>query len=289
LAAAVSETGGLGLITAGTYKDAAALKAEIAVARQLTQKPFGVNITLGTRRPMDEFFAACVEEGIKIIITSGRNPEKFVPMLKDNGIIFVHVVTAVRHGLKAQGLGADAVVMVGCEAGGHPGMDDVSLTSLIPKAVDTLKIPVIAAGSITDGRGLASALCLGAQGVQMGTRFLVTKESPAHENVKSAIIQANENDTIMIERSFRNARRVLKTPLSQWVLAKETEGASFEELKEAIGGEAYIQVMAQGLLDKGVLTMGQGSGNIHDIPTVQEVIDRIVSQANAVLAANNCL
>jgi len=283
LAAAVSEAGGLGLITAGCFADAAGLRAELAEVRRLTGKPVGVNISLGIRREMDEFFTVCIEAGVSAVFTSGRNPEKYVPALKGAGIKLVHVVPAVRYAKKAQEIGADAVVVVGFEAGGHPGMDEVSNFALIPRACDELSIPVIAAGAVADGRGLVAALALGAEGVQVGSRFVATRECIAHEKVKQAYLAAAETDTVLVEKSLKNALRVLRTDVAQKVLDLEGEGAGVEKLLPLIGGEAYARVVDGGDLSAGVLSCGQGVGLIREILPAGEVVARMVAEARGVL------
>jgi nitronate monooxygenase len=284
LAAAVSNAGGLGLITAGTFADKHELGQEIQKLRNLTNKPFGLNITLGTRREMSLFFEAAIEWSVPIVFTSGHNPEAYIQRLKEAGIKVVHVVTSVKHAVKAASLGVDALVAVSFEAGGHPGMDDVGGMALIPRIADEVDVPVIAAGGIADGRGLVAALALGAEGVQLGTRFMATVESVAHQCVKEAVILAKETDTIMIERPWRNARRVLRTPVSLRVLEMERRGATIEELLPIIGGEAYVRLMSTGNLEQGVLTMGQGVGLIKEIVSVALAIEEMISEAKQVLA-----
>ena len=241
LAAAVSDAGGLGLITAGCFDTCAELEAEILHARTLTDKPVGVNISIGTRRTMSDFLDCICDLGVGIIFTSGHNPESFVDRIKRFGMKWVHVVPAVRFAHKAQDLGADAVVVVGFEAGGHPGMDDGALSVLVRKASVELSIPVIAAGGISDGRSMIAALAWGAEGVQLGTRFVLTRESALHPIMKECLQQATEHDTIMIERSLRKSRRVLRTTQAEAVIALERDGATFEQLKHIIGGEAYLE------------------------------------------------
>jgi len=288
LAAAVSNGGGLGLITAGCFADRKDFLQELDTMATLTGKPFGVNITLGTKRDMTPFCEAVVEAGVKIVFTSGRNPAEHVQKFKDAGIKFVHVVTSVRHAVKAVELGADAVVAVSYEAGGHPGMDDVGGLALIPRVVESVPVPVIAAGGIVDARGLVAALALGAEGVQMGTRFVATAESAAHPRVKEAIVTAQETDTVMIERPWRNARRVLRTPASLKVLEMEGQGASIEQVLPIIGGQAYVQVMSKGDLDGGVLTLGQGIGLIKESEaTVARVMEEMVREAGAIVSRLN--
>lgn len=281
LAAAVSEAGGLGLIAAGTFNNKEEMIGEIIKTRRLTSKPFGVNITLGTRQDMDQFFEGAVAAGVQVVFTSGRSPENYVKQLKEAGILFVHVVTSIRHAKKAEDLGANAVVLVGFEGGGHPGMDDVTLMALIPKASRLLKIPVIAAGAITEGKGFAAALAMGAEGVQIGTRFVVTKECIAHPFVKSALLKAQENETTLTLRSIQRAFRVLKTNTANKVLELEKKVPPIEELLYYAGGDAYIRVIGKGLIDAGLLTAGQGLGSIDRELSVKDVIESMVSEAKA--------
>lgn len=279
LAAAVSEAGGFGLITAGSFRNREELSEEIAKTRTLTNKPFGVNITLGKRRKMDEFFTAAIEAKVTAVFTSGYNPEAFVQDLKDAGIKLVHVVPGIRYAQKAESIGADAVVIVGFEAGGHPGMDEVTLMAMIPKASKILKIPVIAAGAISDGKGLAAALAMGAEGVQIGTRFVATKECIAHPAVKQAILQAGETDTMLTLRSIKAAFRVLRTPNAEKVLDLEAHSAGVEEILKISGGEASFRVMREGQLEEGLISVGQGMGLIEKIMGAGEVIEAIVQEA----------
>lgn len=283
LAAAVSAAGGLGLVTAGCFSGAEEFLSELSLVRSLTDKPFGVNISLGIRRGMDDFFDAAIKARVPIVFTSGRNPERYVARLKHEGIKLVHVVPAVRYALKAQEVGVDAVVVVGFEAGGHPGMDDVANMALIPRACDALDIPVIAAGGITDGRGLVAALALGAEGVQLGSRFVATAECIAHANVKQAYLQAMETDTVLVEKSLKNALRVLRTETASRVLDLEAGGGVVEDLLPYIGGDAYVRVVGEGDLSAGVLSCGQGVGLIGEILPAGEVVGRMVAQARVVL------
>ncbi|HUW64019.1 MAG TPA: nitronate monooxygenase [Spirochaetia bacterium] len=287
LAAAVSSAGGLGLVTAGCFSGAEDFLNELSLARSLTDKPVGVNISLGIRRGMDEFLDAALVAQVPVVFTSGRNPEKYVARLKQAGIKLVHVVPAVRYALKAQEIGADAVVVVGFEAGGHPGMDDVANLALIPQACDALEIPVIAAGGIADGRGLVAALALGAEGVQLGSRFVATVECVAHDNVKQAYLKAAETDTVLVEKSLKNALRVLRTETAGRVLDLEAGGGVVGDLLPYIGGDAYARVVGGGDLAAGVLSCGQGVGLIREILPAGEVIQRMVAETRAVLGRLN--
>lgn len=283
LAAAVSAAGGLGLITAGCFETRTELEVEIARARALTDRPLGVNISIGSRRSMSEFVDCICDLGVGIVFTSGNNPEPFVERIKGHGIKWVHVAPAVQFARKAQQLGADGVVLVGFEAGGHPGLDDVALSVLVRKASAELDIPVVAAGGISDGRSLMAALAWGAEGVQIGTRFVLTRETVLHPDIKRALQQASEHDTLIIERSLRKARRVLRTPRAEAVLELERQGAGFEQLRHIVGAEAYLQTILEGRIDSGVLSTGQCIGLLDDVPAAGEVVLRIVKEAAAVL------
>lgn len=287
LAAAVSDAGGLGLITAGCFDTRAELEAEIARARSLTDQPVGVNISIGSRRSMAEFVDCICDLGVRVVFTSGSNPEAFADQFKRNRMVWVHVVPAVRFAHKAQQLGVDAVVVVGFEAGGHPGMDDVALSVMVRKASLELDIPVIAAGGISDGRSMMAALAWGAEGVQIGTRFVLTRETVLHSDVKRALQQASEHDTVMIERSLRKARRVLRTPQAEAVLELERQGAGFEQLRHIIGGEAYLETILNGRIDLGVLSTGQCIGLMDDVPAAGDVVRRIVDEAAIVVERLN--
>ena len=283
LAAAVSAAGGLGLITAGCFETRAELEAEIARARALTDQPVGVNISIGTRRNMSEFVDCICDLGVRVVFTSGHNPEPFVERVKRHDMTWIHVAPAVRFAHKAQDLGADGVVLVGFEAGGHPGMDDIALSVLTRKTSAELDIPVIAAGGISDGRSMLAALAWGAEGVQIGTRFVLTRESVLHTDMKQVLQQASEHDTVMIERSLRKARRVLRTPQAETVLELERQGAGFEQLRHIIGGAAYLETILQGRTDRGVLSTGQCIGLLDDVPSAGDVVRRIVAESAVVL------
>lgn len=289
LAAAVSDSGGLGLITAGCFESRTELEIEIARARSLTDQPVGVNISIGTRRSMAEFVDCICDLGVPIVFTSGNNPEAFAEQIKRHRMAWVHVVPAVRFAHKAQRLGVDAVVVVGHEAGGHPGMDDIALSVQVRKASMELDIPVIAAGGISDGRSMMAALAWGAEGVQIGTRFVLTRETVLHPEVKRALQQASEHDTVMIERSLRKARRVLRTPQAEAVLELERQGAGFEQLRHIIGGEAYLETILNGRIDRGVLSTGQCIGLMDDVPAAGDVVRRIVAEAAIVVERLNRL
>ncbi|GAB4353075.1 MAG: nitronate monooxygenase family protein [Candidatus Abyssubacteria bacterium] len=291
LASAVSEAGGLGLITAASFDDPEELRDEIRKARTLTQKPFGVNVSMlpvllegdATRKYID----VIVDEKIPVVETSGRNPEAYVPALKEGGVKLIHKVPAVRFARKAESVGADAVTIVGYECGGHPGMDDVTSMILIPRTAESVNIPVIAGGGIADARGFVAALALGAEGVVMGTRFLATKECPAHQNFKEWLVEAQETDTMLIERSIRNAVRVMKNETAQKVLEMEQQGATLEELIVHISGKLGKNAWTSGDIDGATIACGQNVGLIHEILSVKEVFDSIVNGARQILTRLN--
>jgi nitronate monooxygenase len=288
LAAAVSNAGGLGIITGLTQKTPERLRAEITRCRELTDKPFGVNLTfLPAVTPPDYpgFIRTIVEEGIGIVETAGNNPQQWLPALKAAGIKVIHKCTSVRHSLKAERIGCDAVSVDGFECGGHPGEDDVPNMILLPRAADELKIPFVASGGMADGRSLVAALAMGADGMNMGTRFIATKEAPVHENVKQAILAASELDTRLIMRPLRNTERVLRNGAVDRLLEKErTLGPDlkFEDIFGEVAG-VYPRVMEQGELDAGAWSCGMVVGLIDDVPTCRELIDRIMAQADAII------
>jgi len=288
LAAAVSNAGGLGIITGLTQKTPELLAKEIARCHDMTDKPFGVNLTFlpaFTAPPYPEYIAAIVEGGIKIVETAGRSPEQYMPALKAAGIKVIHKCTSVRHSLKAQRIGCDAVSVDGFECGGHPGEDDIPNFILLPRAADELKIPFVASGGMADGRSLVAALALGADGMNMGTRFIATKEAPVHDRVKAAIVAASELDTRLIMRGLRNTERVLNNKSVDEILSIEREkGAALtiEDIRERVGG-VYPRIMREGDLDAGAFSCGMVAGLVYDIPTVAELIDRIMRQAEALI------
>jgi len=291
LVAAVSEAGGLGLMTAASFPDPSELRDEIQKARSLTQKPIGVNISmlpvLMEGDIAKRYVEVVVDEKIPVVETSGRSPESLVPALKEGGVKIIHKVPAVRFARKAESVGADAVTIVGFECGGHPGMDDVTSMILIPRAAENLDIPVIAGGGIADARGFMAALALGAEGVVMGTRFLATKECPAHANFKEWLVEAQETDTMMIERSIRNAVRVMKNETAEKVLELEEKGATLDELIVHISGKLGKEAWMGGDLDGATIACGQNVGLIHEVKTVKEVIDDIVNGAREISARLN--
>ena len=288
MAAAVSNAGGLGLITGLTQRSPEALAEEIARCREMTDKPFGVNLTFlpSVNQPdYPGYVKAIIEGGVKAVETAGNNPVKWLPPLKEAGIKVIHKCTAVRHALKAESIGCDAVSVDGFECGGHPGEDDVPNMILLPRAADELKIPFVASGGMADARSLVASLAMGADGMNMGTRFIATKEAPVHENVKLAIVAASELDTRLVMRPLRNTERVLNNAGVERLLQKEKElGASikFEDIIEEVAG-VYPRIMQGGEMDAGAWSCGMVAGLIYDIPSVQELIDRIMSEAVAII------
>ena len=285
LVAAVSNAGGLGILTAFTFPDLKDLVAEIKRTRELTDKPFGVNITLlPTLRPVDidAYVDTIINSGVKIVETAGRSPEPYMERLKAADVKVIHKCTAVRFARTAQRIGCDAVSIDGFECAGHPGEEDVTSLVLIPLTADAVGIPVIASGGFGDGRGLVAALALGAEAVNMGTRFMATKEAPGHARVKELLIAASERDTTLLLRSFRNTMRVLRTPTAEKVLELEKQGADIHQLEALISGRAGLGLIESGDVDNGLLSVGQVVGLVHDIPTVKELIDRIVKEAKEV-------
>lgn len=288
LASAVSNAGGLGMITALTQPTPSALASEIARCRAMTDKPFGVNLTfLPARTPPDYpgYVRAIVEGGVKIVETAGNNPQQWMPMLKEAGLTVIHKCTSVRHALKAESIGCDAVSVDGFECGGHPGEDDIPNMILLPRAAEELKIPFIASGGMADGRSLVAALALGADGINMGTRFVATQEAPVHENVKQAIVAASELDTRLVMRPLRNTERVLVNSGVERLLDKERRlgaGITFEDIVSEVGG-VYPRVMKNGEMNAGAWSCGMVAGLIHDIPTVKELVDRIMREADSLI------
>lgn len=288
LAAAVSNAGGLGIITGLTQKTPELLAREIARCREMTDKPFGVNLTFlptFAAPPYPEYIAAIIEGGIKAVETAGRSPEAYMPALKAAGIKVIHKCTSVRHALKAERIGCDAVSVDGFECGGHPGEDDVPNMILLPRAAEELKIPFVASGGMADGRSLVAALALGAEGMNMGTRFIATKEAPVHDNVKQAIVNASELDTRLIMRSLRNTERVINNAGVERLIQIEREkGAALkiEDIMEQVAG-IYPKVMTEGDMDAGAWSCGMVAGLIHDVPTCAELIDRIMAQAHGLI------
>jgi len=285
LASAVSNAGGLGIITAFTFPNSAELAAGIKKTKELTDKPFGVNITLlPTLRPVDidGYLDAVINSGIKIVETAGRSPEPYMERLKGAGVRVIHKCTAVRFARTAQRIGCDAVSIDGFECAGHPGEEDVTSLILVPLTADAIEIPIIASGGFGDGRGLVAALALGAEGMNMGTRFMATKESPVNDKLKERFITMSERDTMLVLRSLRNTERAFRNPTAEKVFEMEKQGATIEQLAPLISGGVGRNILETGEVDTGLLTVGQVVGLVRDIPTVKELIDRIVKEAEEV-------
>jgi len=288
LAAAVSNAGGLGIITALTQKTPELLAKEIARCREMTDKPIGVNLTF---LPVVEapdypgYIDAIIQGGVKVVETAGNNPAKWLPILKENGIKVIHKCTTVRHSLKAESIGCDAVSVDGFECGGHPGEDDIPNMILLPRAAEELKIPFVASGGMSDARSLVASLAMGAEGMNMGTRFIATKDAPVHDNVKQAILNASELDTRLVMRPLRNTERVLNNKGVEKILEKEEKlGAhlKFEDIIKEVSG-VYPKVMLDGDMDAGAWSCGMVAGLIHDIPTVKELVDRIMEESELLI------
>ena len=288
LVAAVAEAGALGFLTALTQPTPEALAKEIARCRAMTSRPFGVNLTiLPTIKPVpyDEYMDAIIRSGIKVVETAGNNPEKYIPIFKAAGIKIIHKCTAVRHAVKAERLGVDAVSIDGFECAGHPGEDDIPGLILIPCAADKLGIPFIASGGFGDARGLVAALALGADGVNMGTRFMATKEAPIHESVKQKLVESDERQTSLIFRTMRNTARVHKNAVAEKVIEIEHRpGSSFKDVQEFVAGVKGRHVLESGALDYGIWSAGQVQGLIKDVPTVKELVHRIMREAEEIIA-----
>ena len=288
MAAAVSNAGGLGIITGLTQRSAEDLAREIARCREMTDKPFGVNLTFLPSVSTPDYpgyIKAIIDGGVKAVETAGNNPAKWLPALKEAGIKVIHKCTSVRHSLKAESIGCDAVSVDGFECGGHPGEDDVPNWILLPRAAEELKIPFVASGGVANGKQLVAALALGADGVNMGTRFIATVEAPVHENVKQAILNATELDTRLVMRPLRNTERVLNNAAVERLLAKEKAlgpNLKFEDIIEEVAG-VYPKIMLEGTMEAGAWSCGMVVGLIHDIPTCQQLIDNIMSEANAII------
>ncbi|MBP8308077.1 MAG: nitronate monooxygenase [Burkholderiaceae bacterium] len=288
LAAAVSNAGGLGVITGLTQKTPELLAREIARCRDMTDKPFGVNLTFlptFAKPPYPEYIRAIIEGGVRIVETAGRNPEPYMQEMKAAGIKVIHKCTSVRHSLKAEAIGCDAVSVDGFECGGHPGEDDVPNMILLPRAAEELKIPFVASGGMADARSLVAALALGADGMNMGTRFMATKEAPIHENVKKAIVAASELDTRLIMRKLRNTERVLNNSgVSRLIEIEREKGdaLTIADIHDQVAG-IYPKVMIEGDMEAGAWSCGMVAGLIHDIPSCKELLERIMSEADALI------
>lgn len=288
LAAAVSNAGGLGTITGLTQKTPEDLANEISKCNDMTEKPFAVNLTFlptVTAPDYPAYVKAIIEGGVKVVETAGRNPVQVLPYLKDAGIKVIHKCTSVRHALKAQDIGCDAVSVDGFECGGHPGEDDIPNMILLPRAADELEIPFVSSGGQADARSLVASIAMGADGMNMGTRFMCTTEAPIHQRVKDAIVAASELDTRLIMRPLRNTERVLNNKAVERVLALEKEKGSkiqFEDILEDVAG-VYPKVMIDGDMDIGAWSCGMVAGLVHDIPTCKELIDRIMAEAEQII------
>ena len=284
LASAVSNAGGLGMITGLTQRTPELLAREIRRCQDLTDRPFGVNLTflpMFTAPPYAEYIDVIASAGVRIVETAGRSPEAWMPTFERQGIKILHKCTSVRHAMKAQEIGCDAVSVDGFECGGHPGEDDIPNLILLPRAADSLSIPFLASGGIGDGRALVAALALGADGVNMGTRFIATREAPVHEKVKAALVAADERDTRLIMRALRNTERVLNNSgVTELLRIEQERGAdlTIDDIREQVAG-VYPRVMQEGDVDAGAWSCGMVVGLIHDVPTVRELLDRMMSQA----------
>ena len=289
LAAAVSNAGGLGIITGLTQGTPEKLDAEIKKCQALTDKPFGVNLTfLPSMTPPDYpgLIEVIINNGVKVVETAGRNPAVYMPAMKDAGIKVIHKCTSVRHSIKAQDIGCDAVSVDGFECGGHPGEDDIPNFILLPRAADELDIPFVASGGMADARSLVAAMALGAEGMNMGTRFIATQDAPVHQNVKEAIVNASELDTRLIMRSLTNTERVLNNPAVESLMAKEKalgDELKFEDIIDEVAG-VYPKVMIDGEPEAGAWSCGMVAGLVSDRPTVKDLIDRIMSDAEEIIA-----
>ena len=288
MASAVANAGGLGIITGLTQKTPDDLAKEIAKCHEMTDKPFGVNLTFlpGFQEPdYPGYIEAIVKGGVKIVETAGRSPEAYMPDLKGAGIKVIHKCTSVRHSLKAEKIGCDAVSVDGFECGGHPGEDDIPNMILLPRAAEELSIPFVASGGMGNGQQLAAALSMGADGINMGTRFIATKEAPVHDNVKEALVAASELDTELIMRPLRNTERVLANGAVTKILEKEKalgDDIQITDIIEEVAG-VYPKIMQEGTMDAGAWSCGMVAGLIHDVPTCKELVERIVSDAEEII------
>jgi nitronate monooxygenase len=288
LVAAVSEVGAIGFLTALTFETPEGLADAIARTRDLTDKPFGVNLTfLPTlvAKDYDGMIDVIVDEGIRFVETAGRNPEPYLEHIKSGGAKVIHKCTSVRFAKKAEAIGCDYVSIDGCECAGHPGEEDITSLILIPATVDAIDIPVIASGGFADARGLVAALALGADAMNMGTRFVATKEASAHDNVKQWYVDSKETDTMYVMRSLRNTERVLRNEVAEKVFELEKQGAGIEQLAPLVTGKNGLRVLEDGEIQVGLMTAGQSVGLVHDVPTVRELIDTIIGEAHQIVSA----
>jgi nitronate monooxygenase len=287
MASAVSNAGGLGIITALSQPTPDALRREIERCRTMTDKPFGVNLTILpsiTPPPYAEFRQAIIDMEVRIVETAGYKPQEHVDHFKAHGITVLHKCTAVRHALSAERMGVDAISIDGFECAGHPGEDDIPGLILIPAAADKVKIPMLASGGFGDGRGLVAALALGAEGINMGTRFCATQEAPIHDAIKQAMVSADERSTALIFRSYKNTARVAKNAITDQVLANEAAGRPFEDIAHLVRGARGKEGLDNGDPDHGIWTAGMVQGLIHDVPTCRELVDRIMAEAEAIIS-----
>ncbi|MBT4018028.1 MAG: nitronate monooxygenase [Alphaproteobacteria bacterium] len=288
LAAAVSNAGGMGIITGLTQKTPADLANEIARCHDMTGKPFGVNLTFlpsFAAPPYPEYIEAIIKGGVKIVETAGRSPEAYLPALKEAGIKVIHKCTSVRHSLKAEKIGCDAVSVDGFECGGHPGEDDIPNMILLPRAAEELTIPFVASGGIGNAQQLVAALALGAEGINMGTRFIATTEAPVHQNVKDAILAASELDTTLIMRGLRNTERVIKNPAVDKIVEIERDKGNdlaIEDIIDLVAG-VYPKVMEDGDMDSGAWSCGMVAGLIHDVPSCHDLVNNMVAEAEDII------
>ncbi len=286
LAAAVSNAGALGIITALTQPTSELLAAEIDKCFSLTQKPFAVNLTVGvvsTEINYDDYVDVICNSGVKIVETAGRSPEPFMERFNANGIKVIHKCVAVRHALKAEKLGVAVASIDGFECAGHPGEQDIPGLILIPAAADKLTIPIVASGGFTDGRGLAAALALGAEGINMGTRFVATKEAWIHDDIKQAIVDMDETQTRLIFRSFKNTARVYANSIADEVIAIEQAGGDFSQVHQLVSGAQQDIAWETGDLNAGMITMGMSGGLINDVPSCKELVSNIVTEATTII------
>jgi NAD(P)H-dependent flavin oxidoreductase YrpB (nitropropane dioxygenase family) len=292
LASAVSNAGGLGIITALTQPTPEDLAREIARCRDMTDKPFGVNLTFlpaFAAPPYPEYIDAIISGGVRIVETAGRNPQEHLPRLQEAGVKVIHKCTSVRHALKAESIGCDAVSVDGFECGGHPGEDDIPNMILLPRAAEELTIPFVSSGGMANGRSLVASLAMGADGMNMGTRFIATREAPVHENVKRTLVAARELDTRLIMRPIRNTERVLNNAAVEEILRIERarleagEALQIDDIRHLVAGSENRKVLQDGKMDAGAWSCGMVAGLIHDIPTCRELLDAIMAEAEALI------
>ena len=287
LAAAASNAGALGVMTALTQPTAEGLEKEIARCAAMTDKPFGVNLTVGvvaSEINYDDYVAVIINSGVKIVETAGRSPEPFMDRFKEAGIKVIHKCVAVRHALKAERIGVDVVSIDGFECAGHPGEQDVGGLVLFPAAAQALTIPVVASGGIADGRGLAAALALGCEGINMGTRFMVTREAPIHEGIKQRVVEMDENQTRLIFRSYKNTARVYRNVVADEVASIEAAGGEFGQVHHLVSGANQEKAWSTGDIDAGMVTVGMSGGLINDIPSCEELVRNVVGDAERIIA-----